>query len=587
MKRKQQWIKGTVMVLFLFFCLIQTVDAQSEVITSVRGNPTQWTSRSATLYFQVTTNVDAVVVSTSKETIKVNKLGTWYFFQAPYNDRYTVNITTKNQTQFQEVIVVDKIDKTAPTGQIIINEQIFTDDSDDLHPRLFVKDIANVRFTGADLGSGVASIDYQLVDDPHNYSLFGKWSKAEDLALDVSTKTYVYARIIDHAGNRTIINTHGVVVYEDASLLQQEGYFDLDPENSGHSDLFVPMALNNNAIASITYKGNALRLGMDYELVSDGILLKKEYLMHVVREHITLNIQIAPLNETYIKEVYNDAPKELTYTVYEVKHVEKPRILTSLDQTKLQFGFETAEELQIKATVEQGTLSYQWYCDEQAIPNATTSSYTPQPQTSGTYRYTVVVTNTDPDLPEQKNTTVSDVYTLIVSDVGIDEHPNITVPNPTLLWEAIWSEVDTLNVQQGVRISLRFALEQVEVDEQFMTNYPDQIVKGAMRLVVHKTTTNQQGQIQRETITPNHAVPLLVSWDETTQSTWDWSYDATSLQPLSLSKEGASLDWLGDGIYVISEHKNRAFGRAVATGLVLVSVVIVVVSLRKRAKQSK
>lgn len=70
--------------------------------------------------------------------------------------------------------------------------------------------------------SGIASIEYQKVKADESYNANGTWvtwDAANKLSLTESGKYVIYARITDNAGNQTVINSDGVVVFKDSVVV--------------------------------------------------------------------------------------------------------------------------------------------------------------------------------------------------------------------------------------------------------------------------------------------------------------------------------------------------------------------------------
>ena len=80
----------------------------------------------------------------------------------------------------------------------------------------------------------------------------------------------------------------------------------------------------------------------------------------------------------------------VTVTVY---GAEVPTFTCTLTGAEYDVG-DAASALDGTATAERGTISYQWYCNGQPIPNGTASQYAPGTEEKGVFVYYVVATNT-------------------------------------------------------------------------------------------------------------------------------------------------------------------------------------------------
>ena len=118
-----------------------------------------------------------------------------------------------------------KIDTEVPTGKIEIGTNTFSGSPNPVAYDYWFRNNATVDITGADSTSGIASIEYQKVKADESYDVNGTWitwDAANKLSLTESGKYVIYARITDNAGNQTIINSDGVVVFKDSVVVDSK-----------------------------------------------------------------------------------------------------------------------------------------------------------------------------------------------------------------------------------------------------------------------------------------------------------------------------------------------------------------------------
>ena len=116
-----------------------------------------------------------------------------------------------------------KIDKTAPTGEVRIDErnawQIFVNA---ISFNLFYKDEQTVTITANDSGSGIAKREYLVTAEDLTIeqlagSTFTSYSSA--FGIEPDAKLIVYARITDAAGNMTYLRSDGIVLDSTAPVI--------------------------------------------------------------------------------------------------------------------------------------------------------------------------------------------------------------------------------------------------------------------------------------------------------------------------------------------------------------------------------
>ena len=179
----------------------------------------------------------------------------------------TGSVTDKKTTTF-------KIDTEIPTGEIMIGENKFNSSPNPVTYGYWFKNNAAVDITGADSTSGIASIEYQKVRAEEAYDANGTWNAANKLSLTESGKYVIYVRITDMAGNQTIINSDGVVVFKDSVVVDSSiGY-----TRTTKASVDAKVTLNGNTVASVRNGETTLTEGKDYTVSADRITFSGEYL---------------------------------------------------------------------------------------------------------------------------------------------------------------------------------------------------------------------------------------------------------------------------------------------------------------------
>lgn len=190
-----------------------------------------------------------------------------------------------------------KIDTEVPTGKIEIGTNTFSGSPNPVAYDYWFRDNAAVDITGADSTSGIASIEYQKVKADESYDVNGTWvtwDAANKLSLTESGKYVIYARITDNAGNQTIINSDGVVVFKDSVVVDSS----IDYTKTTKTSVDAKVTLNGNTVASVKNGENTLTAGTDYTVYADKITFSGEYLDTLAVGTYTLTVEYHPQGET-------------------------------------------------------------------------------------------------------------------------------------------------------------------------------------------------------------------------------------------------------------------------------------------------
>ena len=100
------------------------------------------------------------------------------------------------------------------------------------------------------------------------------WDAANKLSLTESGKYVIYARITDNAGNQTVINSDGVVVFKDSVVVDSS----IDYTRTTKTSVDAEVMLNGNTVASVKNGETTLTAGKDYTVSADKITFSGDYL---------------------------------------------------------------------------------------------------------------------------------------------------------------------------------------------------------------------------------------------------------------------------------------------------------------------
>ena len=231
----------------------------------------------------------------------------------------TGSVTDKKTTTF-------KIDTEIPTGEIMIGENKFNSSPNPVTYGYWFKNNAAVDITGADSTSGIASIEYQKVRAEEAYDANGTWNAANKLSLTESGKYVIYVRITDMAGNQTIINSDGVVVFKDSVVVDSSiGY-----TRTTKASVDAKVTLNGNTVASVRNGETTLTEGKDYTVSADKITFSGEYLDTLEAGTYKLTVAYHPQGVTEYKG--GDKPADSQIAVNVSRQTANVKITGTLDK---------------------------------------------------------------------------------------------------------------------------------------------------------------------------------------------------------------------------------------------------------------
>lgn len=212
-----------------------------------------------------------------------------------------------------------KLDKTAPTDvKIQYNNSGFKSFLNTITFGLFFNETVNVEATASDASSGIDMIQYYAADSEitNTFTITG-WQNS--LSLTQNSKKIVYIKVTDKAGNVTITNNEGVVVYTDSTLSSTSADFDRDNQ----ADITIPINFNGNTIAIVCYKlelkGGSLVENTEYTVTSSSIIIKKAAIAkYLENSGIDIIIYLNPMGIEVIRT--ENALAKLTFRINDATH---------------------------------------------------------------------------------------------------------------------------------------------------------------------------------------------------------------------------------------------------------------------------
>lgn len=225
------------------------------------------------------------------------------------------NTYTIEQVQGQiEIEVVGIADITAPSGQIIYNEEMSWAGwlADLIFNQTFVKPDYSVEIQAQDAGTGVAYIEYAVVDKEMSMEelrAYKEWKTyAEAFAIKGKDKDnlVIYVKLVDNVNNICYINTEGLTIIdiapeigrtEDYGVYEEEHTIVIDPVTTDKVTI-------NGVETTFDEEGNVniTEPGVHKIVVTDKVGNVTEYDIRVLGENETNGLKEEAVNkeETYI-----------------------------------------------------------------------------------------------------------------------------------------------------------------------------------------------------------------------------------------------------------------------------------------------
>ena len=301
---------------------------------------------------------------TWKDSLSYDKDGT--FTKGYYLKDKNGYITGKKKISFE-------IDRTAPTGSIKIGENVVDSLLNKITFGHFFKDCVEATINGTDAVSGIAKTEYQKVAKGGTFDKNGGGATGDSFKMTANDKSVIYVRLTDEAGNQSIINSDGIVVYTDVSTEAAEVKY----TRTSKDDVSTGVQLNGNTVKEIKLGETVLDPGA-YEVNKDGYLvLKNAYLSQLTVGNYEFTVSYNPYGETYVSAEGNQAPKETKIRLEVEKAAGK---ITSVSDISATYTGESISQPTIE-TPSKGQVTVEYKAKDSADDTYTTKA----PTNAGAY----------------------------------------------------------------------------------------------------------------------------------------------------------------------------------------------------------
>lgn len=204
-----------------------------------------------------------------------------------------------------------KVDTVAPTGTINIKSNAFKSFINNITFGLFFKNSVDVSISGNDILSPPVNVSYQIISKGETYNENGAWISGSSFSVPANNKFSIYARLTDTAGNITIINSNGVVVYTDST----QGTTNISFTKQDTTDVIANVNLNGNTVKDIKNSSTVIDPA-NYSVAANGtITFKARYLESLKVGTYNLTISYNPMGESFSSANDNQAPSTTALTL--------------------------------------------------------------------------------------------------------------------------------------------------------------------------------------------------------------------------------------------------------------------------------
>jgi len=207
-----------------------------------------------------------------------------------------------------------------PTAEISVKNSTWTQLLNTITFKKFFKEIQDVTIDAADSYSDIGSIEYCISDreltETEIENARVAWAEYNGgFSIAPNSKNIIYAKVTDGVGNITIINTDGIILYTDSSVVKTD-YEYIQEINMKTTE--VEVDFQNNTVDTIKAEGDELTPDKDYTVNYDEetITFSEECLDSLDAGNHLITVSYNPMGEKYnADDDENQAPAETTLSL--------------------------------------------------------------------------------------------------------------------------------------------------------------------------------------------------------------------------------------------------------------------------------
>jgi hypothetical protein len=294
---------------------------------SVGINPTNWTNSDVTLTITAADQQSGLAA----DPYSFDDGATWQTGNAKvFGSNQEVNIKVRDAVgniSAVNTVQIDRIDKTAPTGDIKIGTNSIKKVLNTLTFGWFFKDTTDVIITAQDTSGEMVKIAYTLSEtELTDVGSVTSWTVYQSkITLTPGHKYIIYAKLTDLSGNVTIVNSDGVVLFTNSTA----GMASVGFTKTSTTDVTATVNLNGNTIKEVRIGGNDLVQNTDYTVSGGTITLKASYLNTLAAGDYSILVSFYPLGETGTPKQGSDTPASTSIALIVSKEVPSIAVIAS------------------------------------------------------------------------------------------------------------------------------------------------------------------------------------------------------------------------------------------------------------------
>ncbi len=283
---------------------------------------------------------------------------------------YVWKFTPQDLNNYEELtgtVAIEVKDTIAPVASYKIGTGDWKSFGTSTTYETFSKERLSVEIKAEDSGSGIASVQYYVAPgEIPDVSYIPGWTDyTEAITLDIDRTHVIYVEVTDNGGNKVILNSEGIVIYEDSEITTPE----LTHTYKEEADEEAVLNLNANTFAKITdAEGTELVRNTDYIVTENSgtlsIEMQSEYLATLDAGEHTYYVSVNPqgVETTEVTLAYSFVVKVTAKELTVTEATATSRAYIANDKTVnitgiTLSGIQGTDDVSVEITGLKGTLS--------------------------------------------------------------------------------------------------------------------------------------------------------------------------------------------------------------------------------------
>ena len=290
--------------------------------------------------------------------------------------------------------VTVSVDSTFPVVEIKCNSSTWKEFINTISFGHFFNEPKSVSITASDNKTSDLAIDYYLSDSKLSKddvtSGILNWTRYNgSFNLNRNSKQYIYAKTTDKAGNTTIVNSDGIVIYTDSAEKGNVSFTRLQTK-----DVQTDVTVGENTVSKIKINNTEVKeedIPNAVEIKNDTFVFKARFLNTIKPGTYTVTVSYNPMGEKYVNNDTNDVPKDSVITL-NINRIDG-RITVNADNLNKKYDGELVEKPVISTDNDtaDGKVKYEYKKKEADDSTYTTAA----PKDAGEYIVKITVAADD------------------------------------------------------------------------------------------------------------------------------------------------------------------------------------------------